>query len=131
MIGDTEPIGSTGEIIRNLTPTFSGSFSRAVQINNNNEVIGQNPGIDPAVRVWAGNVTAGANFATIATASDSSEFENTFAFPSINKTGEVVFEADPRDGSSNPFVLVTSGFQAPATIPSLMSMVRVQLLKWL
>ncbi len=125
LIGDTETIGSTGATIRNLTPAFSGSFSRAVQINNRNEVIGQNPGgSGSAVRVWAGNVTAGTNFATIATAAFPADnlydFENTFAFPSINNIDDsrnVVFEADPPDGSTNPFVLVTSGFQAPATDP--------------
>lgn len=51
LIGDTEPIGLTGETVRNLTTTFSGPFSRAVQLNNNNEVIGQNPGGLSAVRV--------------------------------------------------------------------------------
>ena len=118
LIGDTEPIGISGEAVRNLSLGFSGSFSRAVQINNDNEVIAQNPGSASAVRVWLGLLPVPA-FTTIATGSfpaDFFDFENTFAFPSINNNRQVVFEADPPDNLLNPLVLVTTGFQAGGSV---------------
>jgi hypothetical protein len=88
--------------ITNLSIPYTYIFSNSVQINNQNKVVARNTsGSASAIRVWDfNNPNYSEVFATGAFPSSGYDFENTYAFPSLNNNGQAVFIADPIGSSS-------------------------------
>jgi hypothetical protein len=84
-----------GISMTNITPIISSrTFSRAVQINNANQVVGQDlvPGPSTRIRLWDANSLT---FSIIARGGSGifDDYDTVFSHPSVNNHGQVVFSA--------------------------------------
>ena len=97
--GQSVFVGDGTSLPRNITPGFVSAtrrFSRAVQINNANQVIAQDSvtGSPPAtlVRIWDGTGTS--SFITVARGGFPTDpFDSVFSFPSVSNAGHTTFSA--------------------------------------
>jgi uncharacterized repeat protein (TIGR01451 family) len=95
-------VGDASAAATNITPGFLRTYGRAVQINNNNQVVARDRvnGSPPPtfVRIWNANATDA--FTTIARGGGGilDDYDSVLTHPSINNAGQVVFSA--LDGAS-------------------------------
>jgi hypothetical protein len=99
--------------ITNFSVPYSNTFSKAVQINNQDKVVARDSlGGGSAIRVWDfNNPTSYQVFATGAYPSSGYNFENILPFPSLNNNDQAVFLEDPI-GSSNTAIATLRGTNA-------------------